>query len=124
MFMIFMMIISFLFGLYIAFYFKTYESTDSRLNIHLRILFSPSCWIRIGSTSKVLDDWLRVQLNKKTEIIIESNYRVRIDNVVLWTGNFPYAYGNVDGNDNAYPSRAVVFRLNDAVEKTRLYGEY
>jgi len=80
----------------------------------LRVLTTPSCWIRNYKTCKHLSRFINDALDSGGAPVQFSEFRVKLASKTFWAGNFPYAYGLVGSR---MPDRATVFRLADAVTK-------
>lgn len=79
----------------------------------LRILFTPSCWIRNHPTSLEWDEWLSKAL-EDPEISELGNHDCLINGKGVWISNYPYCYG---GPRRVWvlPKRSTVFRLHDII---------
>jgi hypothetical protein len=56
---------------------------------------NPYVYISNYETSKALSKKINQLLDDpNTELVIESDYRIRLGGLSLWVGNFPYAYGD------------------------------
>lgn len=81
----------------------------------LRVLTSPSCWIRSAPTNKELDAAINKLLDAGANITANS-YTTTLGPLYLWTANFPYDYGRENTIDGiGLPSRKTVFRLYDTI---------
>jgi len=90
---------------------------------YMRIILTPSCWIRVGSTDKAWDSLVQEQL-KNPVFTNNKEFTVELNGVELWIGNYPckygtdhsFGYGNF-GTDDYLPSMVTVFKLKDAIDK-------
>lgn len=80
----------------------------------LRILFTPACWIRNYPTSKKLTKFINDSLDAGHIPVVESRYTHKLNGKIIWTGNYPYAYG-LSEKRNCAPDRITVFRLFDVI---------
>ncbi len=92
---------------------------SNELLCFLRIIMTPSCWIRNRSTNKQWDRMVLSQL-KTPHFTENDNYTVMLNGVQMWVENYPYAYGtDYTGLNDGMPSRATVFRLKDALDRAK-----
>lgn len=92
----------------------------------LRVVVTPNCWTRNYNTSKELDGLINDMLDSGANIEIIDEYTTKLGGVILWTSNFPYAYGRIDSTASrvfrnlrslkGLPNRITVFRLKAAVD--------
>lgn len=82
----------------------------------IRILTTPSCWLRNYPYSPELDRQLNELMDKHTFVPLGA-HRAQLGPIVLWTANHPYASFHIMFNDltsmRLMPSRATVFRAHD-----------
>ena len=86
----------------------------------LKILLNPSCWMRLGRTSKVWDRQVQ-ELMATHKFTNYNGYTAKLGNFVIWVANYPYSYGYWVGPDlsekSPLPSRATVFELAEKLER-------
>ena len=81
----------------------------------LRVLTSPSCWLRSWRTNKDLDAAINKLLDAGADITFD-RYTTTLGPLSLWTANFPYSYGRENTIDGiGLPSRKTAFRLYDTI---------
>ena len=81
----------------------------------LRVLTSPLCWLRCEATNTDLDAAINKLLDAGADIT-SNEYTTRLGPLILWTENFPYAYGgDYTIKGGGLPTRRTVFRLYDAI---------
>lgn len=87
------------------------------LNTVLRILLTPSCWIRLGPTSLAMTQFIDAMLDAGVVPVRASKWEHTLGGVKLWTRNFPYAFGYLESArpEDGLPSRRAQFRLADAI---------
>lgn len=88
----------------------------------IKTIFSPNCWVRNYCTSEEWDEKLNKMMDNGEEIEFRNSlYSVvfKSSNVVVWTSNYPYAYGHPRLGDNVLPTRATVRRLRRYVNRQR-----
>jgi hypothetical protein len=84
-----------------------------------KIIATPSCWLRNHPYSAEYDKLVLELL--ASEKVIHGKHTSTLGNLVVWTENYPYAYGSpYCHGDNILPSRPTVFKLREAVEKSRI----
>lgn len=84
----------------------------------LRVLITPSCWIRNYPTNNYWDRSVRLNL-KNPDFTLINRCEVRLNGKKIWIANHPYA-SVTDAethNDNVMPSRRTVFMFGDALDK-------
>lgn len=97
------------------------------LKLLLRVIVNPLCWFRNYEYNKDVDNIVRelVENSDQYKVSVEY-YRIIIDNIPIWTSNFPYASGSIEkgvkiGSMPSYrtvpllPSRRTTFLLNDLI---------
>lgn len=92
------------------------------MNYALRILLTPSCWLRNFRTGKAITNFIRQRLESGEKPTIEAFGHIGLGGKLFWGHNYPYAYGTEYCgcfNEGPMPSRKVVFMLNDAVEAAK-----
>lgn len=92
------------------------------MNNIIKIIFIPSCWIRIGHTCKDWDFWLRNAL-KDPQFEYLSKYTVKLNGKEIWIANYPYGYGSEPCSD-ALPKRSTVFLLKKYVDRWLINNGY
>lgn len=86
----------------------------------LRILTTPTCWIRNHDYSAEWDRRLNCALDKGAIISDVGTHTVKINGDQIWISNHPYASAVPYLGLQVMPSRATVFRLMDAVHSDGL----
>ena len=90
-----------------------------------RILLTPSCWIRNHKTNNALSTFINNALDNGYAIVIIDRFTVMLNEVELWVGNYPHAFGwdyvyrKTYGVCPGMPDRATVFRLYDELQKIK-----
>lgn len=87
----------------------------NKIKAFFRILFTPSCWIRLKSTNKFLSARINEAIDNECPILAIDNYNVIIDGMIIWIENYPYSCGWVQGQ-RGMPDRTTVFRLFDYID--------
>lgn len=82
------------------------------VNDALRILLTPSCWLRNYKTCPHMSRFINAALDRGEVPTQPDPYRIELAGKNFWGENYPYAYGHVG---NLMPDRTTVFRLADAV---------
>lgn len=85
----------------------------------IRILTTPSCWIRNYPTDRALSKWINYSLNRGYSPEYLSRYNCSLNGKVLWIANYPYAYGHLDNGHSGMPDRTTVFRLKKALDEVQ-----
>jgi hypothetical protein len=78
----------------------------------LKALFTPGCWIQLGTYSP---DW-DAELNRllmEHQVERTGNYTARIGRRVVWIENHPYASFRPNDFDQARPKRATILKAWD-----------
>lgn len=88
----------------------------------IRILLTPSCWLRNYSTNKFLSVRINNAIDREADVILHDNYRVIMDGMLIWIENYPYAFGQVSGQ-RGMPDRTTVFRLVDYIDSKLAYKD-
>jgi hypothetical protein len=57
----------------------------------------PGYWVQNYPTDLEWDKALNTLMDEAKEVHLKSSYRTEIDGVVIWTHNYPYAYGHCYG---------------------------
>lgn len=91
---------------------------------YLKFLFMPHFWIMNYKYMESWDKKLNEMLDNVTHLDLEYNtisceyLTCEINNVGVWIGNYPYAYGTNWGNQWARvrPSRITVIRLRKFID--------
>ena len=87
-----------------------------KLKTLIRILTTPSCWIRKYKTDLIWDMKLN-QLLDKHDFADIGEYTAKLGNTLIWHSNHPYAsfspYRPVVGTVSILPTRTTVFRAYD-----------
>jgi len=78
----------------------------------LRVLTSPSCWLRSAATNKELDAAINKLLDAGVNITADG-YMATLGPIFLWAEAFPYIHGGHTVDGIGLPSRRTVFRLYD-----------
>ena len=88
----------------------------------IRVVMTPSCWIRNYRTSKEWDRELNHLLDTEDFEIHNFHLRFVKSGTCIWIANYPYAFGdritpleNFYGYVNKLPARKTVFRLYDKI---------
>ena len=91
--------------------------------LHLiRVLTTPSCWIRNRSTNKIWDREINLQLNNPTFTEV-GNATCRLNGQAIWTENYPYdSFTDRETGISGMPSTKTVFRFNDILDKHKMAG--
>lgn len=90
------------------------------LSLFIRVLYTPSCWIRNRPTNREWDKKVRQQL-KNPKFTNINSYKCNLRDLTIWTENYPYAYGTDDtGRVKGMPSRRTVFKLRNALTKHKM----
>ena len=83
-----------------------------------RILTTPLCWSRNGSTNEYVSNFINKSLDEGHKPIMIDSYTHRLNNKCIWTSNYPYAFGNIFNDPTkSLPDRRTAFRLYDATIK-------
>jgi len=83
----------------------------------LRIIFTPSCWIRNRRTNRKWDRKI-LELLEDGDITCIGDYTARLGDKLVWIENYPYEFGYEAYTINTgMPSRSTVFKLKDAISR-------
>ena len=83
----------------------------------LRILLTPTCWIRNHGFNKSLDGWMRKAL-ENPQFSNLTSHRVTLNGKEFWIENYPYAYAYLTKYKlMGLPSRSTVFDFADALSE-------
>lgn len=90
------------------------------MNHYLRVLLTSSCWLRNYHTSNGLSRRINEALDRGDKPIRRCGYTHTLGDMVLWTRNYPYAFGYEcdtcnGGPIGGLPDRRTVFRLWDSI---------
>lgn len=77
----------------------------------LRVLFTPSCWVRARKVDRVWDRVLNEVLDTNPEIKRVDAYRASINGYQVWVENCPYSA--LKSPREGLPTRRTVFRFFD-----------
>lgn len=93
------------------------------LKLFIRVLFSPSCWIRNTRCCPIWDYQLRKELQNPV-FTDADRYTIKLNGVCLWSGNFPYASYSLHPpiGYESLPSRRTVFLIHDAIARHNCEG--
>jgi hypothetical protein len=86
----------------------------------IKVLLTPSCWIRNYPYSKEYDDICLKQLENPVFTNVGEHY-AQLNGKLVWINNYPYAAFHLERGRLAYklPSRRTVFKLKEALEAQR-----
>lgn len=88
-----------------------------------KILTTPSCWIRLYPTNKLLDAKIVELLDNNARLFCHPrSEKIVLSYLQLWGANYPYAYGALYDSEYGMPSRATVFRLAEKHFEETLYN--
>lgn len=87
----------------------------NKIKMFFRILFTPSCWIRLKETNRFLSARINEAIDNECPITLIDDYHIGFDGMIIWIENYPYHYGWVVGQ-RGMPDRATVFRLADYID--------
>ncbi len=96
----------------------------------IKVLFTPACWLTVGTYDKAHDEWLKENLKNPVFEKGPSGYVVILNGMPLWVSNYPYAYGSLCSEvmkpysrceDCPIPSRAAMLQLGDAIKDWNTY---
>lgn len=84
----------------------------------LRVIITPSCWIRNHSIDQSFNEGMITALNDPEFNRIDEHF-VELNGIKLWVCNYPYCYGCEDLPTGLtfLPSRVTVFKLHDAISR-------
>ena len=87
----------------------------------LRVLLTPSCWIRNYRTSPHLSRFIQDHLRAGEQPEVLNGFHAKLGGKVLWVRNYPYGYGSeaAFATRGPIPDRKTVFMLADAVDRAR-----
>jgi hypothetical protein len=87
----------------------------------LRILTTPSCWMRNRRFDARVDVVLNKLLDEYAVTKLTAHHMV-IGGRVVWVANWPYCFGHFTDRSDAMglPSRATCFRLRDRLMEEEL----
>ena len=94
------------------------------LLLDLQYIFRPSFWMQNGLTCKVWDKRLNKLMDEAKVVTRTSEYSVSIDGVPIWTGNYPYAYGNMYCGSRLLPKCRTRERLQRFIDQKLFEKEY
>lgn len=85
-------------------------------------LLRPTYWISNYETCKVTDTIINQLITSNSEVRVFNQFTTKIGKYVVWTGNYPYAYGSIFGEDEpeGLPRNITRKRLKDYIEMKRL----
>ena len=89
-----------------------------RLSDFFYRLIRPSFWIQNHRTDYKYDEILNELLDNH-EIIIRSNNTIILNGLVVWTSNYPYAYGIPYDKEDILPRPRTRVRLQHMVTLAR-----
>lgn len=85
----------------------------------IRVLLSPSCWIRNKGIDPYLDKWLRLQLINPQFNDDSGVYTIKLNGKRLWIGNYPYDCYHIVNKEDGLPTRRTVLLMKAAIAKYR-----
>lgn len=91
-----------------------------KLKYKLLAIITPGCWSRNGKTNWMWDTFLwNALIDGKIECV--GSHEALIDNIIVWTNNYPYASGTTGKMDSEYYcSRATALFLQAQLKETRI----
>jgi len=82
----------------------------------LRVIFTPSCWIRNEFTNREWDREINIQLQNPV-FTKKSEYTCDFNGQKIWISNYPYDYcTDYETGIKGMPSRKTVFKFKDALD--------
>ena len=87
----------------------------------LRVIVTPTCWVRIDQYSKIWDAELN-RLLDTCKITNIDEYSVMIGGKRIWIANHPYGSGSIVGSGITC-ARTTAFRLWDETIKAIVFGD-
>ena len=85
----------------------------------IRVLLSPSCWIRNKGIDPYLDKWLRQQLINPQFSDNHSNHTIKLNGKSIWSSNYPYDCYHLNHINCGLPTRRTVLLTKAAIDKYR-----
>jgi len=85
------------------------------LKFWLHLLANPAFFIRNHPYDARTDEIVRDLMNNGTTFSL-NEYTLKIDGVAIWTSNYPYAFGRINGIP-ALPSRKTAYLLKNLIDK-------
>lgn len=98
----------------------------------LKTILTPSCWLRVGTTSSSWDREVNLLIDNKSSVKLtrlssgvaySSNgeiLTIELGGIGIWIGNYPYSYGEMYPNlkypPGKLPSRKTVFKLKEYID--------
>ena len=89
-----------------------------RLSDFFYRLVRPEFWVQIYRTDYKYDEILNDLLDSHEIEIITSNF-IKLNGIVIWVSNYPYAYGTPYGADEMLPRPRTRVRLKEMVTSKR-----
>ena len=91
----------------------------------LDILFAithPSYWHSNHVSLKSYDTWLNEQMDNKVEITFIDQRVAKLGNTLIWTSNYPYAFGCRWGKSEILPYRRTRRRLLEYINDPKHFN--
>ena len=97
--------------------------------LNLQFIFRPSYWVMNYRYSKEWDELLNLLMEKEKPVFERINgldgkiYNVSFLDIMVWVGNYPYAYATPSPTDTKYrgekrfrPSRLTILKFHNFIE--------
>lgn len=85
------------------------------LMLLIRVLLSPSYWIRIYRYDSSYDKWLRLQLRNPIFTDMDK-HTIKLNGKLIWIASYPYgSYRTYNGSE--LPSRRTTLLMKCAIQK-------